>query len=203
MILSNEIKNIFILNCFLSVVLFISGCGTSQKTDFYQLEETSNTSLVGVEKGHIIGVGPVHLPEYINRPQIVTRSSAHHLNVSEFNRWIEPVTDSISRFLVINLSNNLNSNRVYWIPRDDRQFPLDIRIAVDIGRFDGQLGEDVFLESRWSIFGKDDRPILTKVSLISVPVKGKTYNDLVIAMNGALQALGKEISQASETFLSK
>ena len=203
MTLLNSHKIIFVLMPVLFAILFVSGCGTSQKTDFYQLEETSNTSLLGIEKGHIIGVGPIHFPEYINRPQIVTRNSAHHLNVSEFNRWIEPITDSISRLLVINFSNNMNSNRVYWVPREDRQYPLDIRIAIDIGRFDGQLGGNVFLESRWSIFDKNDNPVLTRVSLIKVPVKGVTYDDLVVAMNNALQALGKEISQAAKPFLSQ
>ncbi len=196
-------KNILSLTVVLLVLVLLSGCGTSQKTNFYQLEETSKASLVGIEKGRIVGVGPIHLPEYINRPQIVTRSSKHHLNISEFNRWIEPVTDSISRLLVINLSNNLNSNRVYWIPRDDRQYPLDIRVAIDIGRFDGRLGEAIFLEARWSIFDKNDQPVLTKVSLIEESVNGLSYDALVIAMNKALQKLGQEISTASHPFLKK
>ena len=194
---------IFVLGSVLLGILSITGCGTSQKTDFYQLEEISKMSLIGVEKGSIIGVGPISLPEYINRPQIVTRNSEHHFNVSEFNRWIEPINDSISRLLVINLSNNLNSNRIYWIPRSDRQYPLDLRIAIDIGRFDGQLGKSVVLESRWTIFDKDDKPVLTRVSLINEPVNGETYDALVVAMNRAMQQLGKEISQASSTFFIK
>ena len=187
----------------LSAIFLLSGCGTSQKTDFYQLEEASSPSLIGVEQGRIIGVGPVHIPEYLNRPQIVTRISMHQMEVSEFNRWIEPVTDSISRLLVINLSNNMNSNRVYWVPREDRHYPLDIRVAIDIGHFDGKLGGDVVLEARWSIFDKDDRPALTKVSLIKEPVHGLSYDALVVSMNKALQSLGKEIAQASVPFLSK
>ncbi len=198
--LSALYKIIFLLP-FSSGVLFLSGCGTSQKTDFYKLEESGNRTLLGVEQGKIIGVGPVHIPEYLNRPQIVTRTSLHHMNVSEFNRWVEPITDSINHFLVINLSNNMSSNRVYWVPRQNHQYPLDIRIAIDIGRFDGQLGEEVSLEARWSIFDKDEQLVLTKVSLITEPVKGTNYNELVIAMNRAIQTLGKEISQASIPFL--
>ena len=203
MSLLNSYKMVFILLPVVAGLLLLSGCAASPKTDFYQLEETTNASLVGVEKGHIIVVGPIHLPEYLNRPQIVTRNSKHHLNMSEFNRWIEPVNDSISRLLVINISNNLNSNRVYWVPEYDRQYPLDLRVAIDIGRFDGQLGKDVFLESRWSIFDKNDRPLLTKVSLIKSPVNGEDYEALVSAMNNALQLLGKEISQASKPFLDR
>lgn len=193
----------FVLASILSGIVFISGCGTSQITDFYQLEEAANASLVGIEKGSVIGIGPVSLPEYINRPQIVTRNSKHQFKVSEFNRWIEPLNDSISRLLVINLSNNLNSNQIYWVPRSDRQYPLDLRVVIDIGRFDGQLGKDVVLEARWSIFDKDDKPALTRVSLIKEPVNGEDYNALVAAMNRALQKLGVEISQTSSELLKK
>jgi len=198
-----QYHTIFVLACVFFALLTTAGCGTSQKTDFYQLEETSSMSLMGIEKGGIVGVGPINLPEYVNRPQIVTRHSKYHFNVSEFNRWIEPINDSISRLLVINLSNNLNSNRIYWVPRSDRQYPLDLRVAINIGRFDGQLGKEVVLESRWSIFDKDDKPELTRVSIIKEPVKGENYDALVIAMNRALQQLGKEISQEASTLLAQ
>lgn len=183
--------------------LFISACGTSQKTDFYQLEERSALSLMDIEKGAVIGVGPINLPEYINRPQIVTRLSKHHLKVSEFNRWIEPVNDSVRRLLVINLSNNLNSNRVYGIPGYDRAQSLDLRIGIDVGRFDGQLGKDVLLEARWSLYDKNDKAVLTKVSLINMPTNGQDYSALVLAMNNALQALGEEVSKVVAEYIAK
>ncbi len=171
------------------LVVLLNGCGTSQKTDFYQLNTEANHALTGVEKGDIIGIGPIHLPEYIKRPQIVTRTSKYSLNVSEFNRWIEPFSDAITRVLVINLSNELVSNRIFWLPRSDRQYPLDLRVAIDIGRFDGELGKEVTLESRWIIFDRDDNPLQTHISIIHEPVPGQTYKDLVIAMNNALNKL--------------
>ncbi len=186
---------------FLAVLL--SGCGTSQKTDFYQLNTEANHALMGVEKGDIIGIGPIHLPEYIKRPQIVTRTSKYSLNVSEFNRWIEPFSDAITRVLVINLSNELVSNRIFWLPRSDRQYPLDLRVAIDIGRFDGELGKEVTLESRWIVFDRDDNPLQTHISIIHEPVHGQTYKDLVIAMNNALNKLSQELAQAARTHLQK
>ena len=186
---------------FLAVLL--SGCGTSQKTDFYQLNTEANHALMGVEKGDIIGIGPIHLPEYIKRPQIVTRTSKYSLNVSEFNRWIEPFSDAITRVLVINMSNELASNRIFWLPRSDRQYPLDLRMAIDIGRFDGELGKEVTLESRWIIFDRDDNPLQTHISIIHEPVNGQTYKELVIAMNNALNKLSQELAQAARTHLQK
>ncbi|MCU7836649.1 MAG: PqiC family protein [gamma proteobacterium symbiont of Taylorina sp.] len=191
----------FYLLGLLSGLLFLSGCASTQQSNFYHFEESVDIALTGVEKGYVVGVGPIQLPEYLNRPQIVTRNSEYHLNVSEFNRWLEPLNDSIIRLLVVNLSNNLQSNRVYWIPRQDRNIPLDIRIVIDIGRFDGKLGKNVSLESRWTIFNHNNQPALTRVSLINQKVNGPAYEDLVIAMSQALKSLGKEISIASIPFL--
>lgn len=197
----NRYKLILVLLTIFPGFILVSGCTSAQKADFYQLDEMTYASLTGIEKGSIIGVGPIQIPEYIKRPQIVTRSSAHHLNISEFHRWLEPLGDSITRMLVINLSNNLGTNRIYWLPRQDRQLPLELRIAIDIGRFDGQLGGVVSLESRWTVFDKNDKALITKVSLIKEPVNGHTYEDLVIAMNSALQQLGEEISQVAGDYL--
>jgi len=194
-------KKTFYLYTFLLFITFLSACSSTQPTDFYHFNESVDSALTGVEKGYVIGVGPIQLPEYLNRPQIVTRQSDYHMNISEFNRWAEPLNDSITHLLVMNLSNNLQSNRVYWMPRQDRNYPLDIRIVIDIGRFDGKLGEEVLLESRWTIFNKKNQPVLTRVSLIKEAVNGDSYENLVIAMSQALKALGKEISIASAPFL--
>ena len=199
----SKYKKVFYPGAMLLVLVFLSACGTTPKSNFYQFNESVNPSLTGVEKGNIIGLGPIQIPEYINRPQIVTRNSDYQLNVAEFHRWVEPLKESITRSLVINISNNIQTNRVYWMPREDRQYPLDIRIAIDIGRFDGQLNGEVLLESRWSIFDKNNQPVLTRVSLLKEAVNGQDYESMVIAMNKVLRQLGKEISIASLPFLAQ
>ncbi len=105
--------------------------------------------------------------------------------------------------MVINLSNELSSNRVFWLPRRDRQYPLDLRVSVDIGRFDGTLGKEVTLETRWIVFDKNDNPLQTHISIIHEPVKGQTYEALVIAMNNALTKLSLEIAQAAKKHIKK
>ena len=76
-------------------------------------------------------------------------------------------------------------------------------MAIDIGRFDGELGKEVTLESRWIVFDRDDNPLQTHISIIHEPIHGQTYKDLVIAMNNALNKLSQEIAQAARTHLKK
>ena len=74
----------------LSVVLLVlSSCAKTPPTRFYVLPALTGTetaALSSVVKPDLtIGVGPVTLPPYLDRPQIVTRASRAKLELGEFD----------------------------------------------------------------------------------------------------------------------
>ena len=175
----------------------VVGCATTPPPTFYQLEEPASTLLSGLERGIAIGVGPVIMPAYLDRPQIVTRAAAHRLELSEFNVWAEPLMESIPRVIIVNLSNMLQTTRVFLLPRRDTAIPLSYRVTLAIARFDGRLGGDVQLVARWILYkGEGEDPLLTKVSIIAEPSGGSGYESLITAQNRALQKLSQEIADA-------
>ena len=176
-----------------AVLLTVAGCGTTPPPTFYQLSETAGTQLSGLERGIAIGVGPVNVAAYLDRPQIVIRGLGHQLELSEFNRWVEPLTDSISRVIIVNLSNSLESTRVYKIPRRNKTILLEFRIEIDIARFDGMLGGDALLVARWTLYDRQSKPLVTKVSIIRESSGGEGFDSLIAAQNRALQNLSQEI----------
>ncbi len=188
-------------------LLAVAGCGTTRDSNFYQLDEPAGNQLSGLERGLAVGVGPVNLPPYLDRPQIVIRGVGHKLELSEFNRWAEPLNDSVSRVIIVNLSNMLESTRIFKIPRRNKTIPLEFRIEIDIARFDGTLGGDAMLVARWTLYGREEAALLTKVSLISesssaagVDSSGSTdevsFESLIAAQNRCLQKLSQEIGDA-------
>ena len=179
-----------------AVLLTMTGCGTTPPPNFYQLTENAGTQLSGLERGIAVGVGPVNVPSYLDRPQIVIRGLDHQLVLSEFNRWVEPLTDSISRVIVVNLSNSLESTRVYKIPRRNKAIPLEFRIEIDIARFDGMLGGDALLVARWTLYDRQNKPLVTKVSIIKESSGGEGFDLLIAAQNRTLQNLSQEIYAA-------
>ena len=179
-----------------AIILLTLGCGTSPTPTFYHLEEAASQQLTGVGQGLAVGVGPVNVAPYLDRPQIVTRSTGHQLKLSEFNRWAEPLKNTVGRVIIINLSNNLLSNRVFRFPRRERAIPLDYRVAIDMPRFDGELGGEVTLTARWTLYGTDDAVLLTRVSIIHEKISGMGFEGLVTAQNHALDKLSREISDA-------
>ena len=181
---------------FIFFLLLVSGCSRSPASNFFHLEKNADMTLTGIERGTAIGVGPVNIAQYLDRPQIVTRVGSHGLLMSEFNRWSEPLKNSISRLISVSLSNQLQTTRVYLIPRRNKSIPLDYQVAIDIARFDGELGNDARLTARWSLFDKNNKIIVTKVSIISVASDGTDFESLVAAENRALQKLSAEIAKA-------
>jgi uncharacterized lipoprotein YmbA len=190
-----------------AALIALTGCGTSKSSNFYQLDEPAAIRLSGLERGIAVGVGPVNLPSYLDRPQIVVRGTGHKLELSEFNRWSEPLTDSILRVIVVSLSNKLESTRIYQIPRRNKTIPIEFRVEIDIARFDGMLGGDALLVARWTLYGRDEQAVLTKVSIISESLGPEgsdgsessgevNFESLIAAQNRCLQKLSQEIVDA-------
>ncbi len=195
--------------CLIAVALLaVAGCGSTRPSNFYQLDEPAATRLSGLARGIAIGVGPVNLEPYLDRPQIVIRGAGHKLELSEFNRWAEPLKDSISRVIIVNLSNMLESTRVYKVPRRNKTIPLEFRIEIDFARFDGMQGGNALLVARWTLYGQKEEALLTKVSIISEPsgAEGSDssepsdveegFESLIAAQNRTLQKLSREIVDA-------
>lgn len=189
----NRIRTLMIA----AALFAVAGCATTPPPTFYQLEEPASTHLSGLERGIAIGVGPVNMAAYLDRPQIVTRAEAHKLQLSESNVWAEPLKDSILRVIGVNLSNMLQTTRIFKIPRRDRAIPLAYRVALDIPRFDGTLGGDAQLVARWTLYkGQGEDALLTRVSIIAEASGGEGYEKLIAAQNRALKALSREIADS-------
>jgi len=186
------------LTLMLAVGLFaLAGCATTPPPTFYQLEIPASTQLSGLERGVAIGVGPVNMATYLDRSQIVTRAEAHKLQLSEANVWAEPLKESITRIVGVNLSNMLQTTRVFKYPLRNRAILLAYRISLDIPRFDGKLGGDAQLVARWTLYkGRGEKALLTRVSIINEATGGDGYERLISAQNRALQGLSREIANA-------
>jgi uncharacterized lipoprotein YmbA len=146
----------------------------------------------------VLALGPVNLPAYLDRPQIVTRTPGAEVKLSEFDRWAEPLGDNLAAVLADNLSGLIPTERLHSYP--GRLPPdLGVRLAVDVLRFDGSPGGEVVLDARWRLLDPDDAPLKTERSRLTQPVSGTEYEQLVDAMSRALGALSREIAQEIRT----
>jgi uncharacterized lipoprotein YmbA len=139
------------------------------------------------------------MPDYLDRPQIVTRVSENELKLDEFSRWAEPLKESFTRALVQNLSSLLNTAKIIKTA-DSTGFPMALQVGVEVVQFDGTLGGEVVLIVKWGLFEADGKKlIVAKRSSFKEPTGAATYEALVAAQSRAVAALSREIAEAIRT----
>jgi uncharacterized lipoprotein YmbA len=182
--------------------MLLAGCrGTSENAKFYKL-----SSIVGAEeatkagKGVAVGIGPIKFPDHLDRPEIVTRTSRNALDIGEFDRWAGSLREDFSRVLTENLSILLSTDYVFVFPWQ-KPIPLDYRVAVEVSRFDGELGKSATLIARWTIMEGDKKKELKSVrrSVITKPADGKSYEAMVAALSRTVEQLSQEIAETINT----
>jgi uncharacterized lipoprotein YmbA len=170
---------------------------------FYTLSPLSapgeRSGTVSAERRVAVAVGPVAIPDYLNRPQILTRSGPSELKLAEFERWAGSLEEDVSRVLAENLSALLPRDKatVFRWGGDASPFPAEYRVGIDVTRFEGTIGESVVLAARWSVYREEDREIVSAhESNVKEPLEGQEYDALVKAMSRALATLSREIAAA-------
>jgi uncharacterized protein len=182
------------------LVVGILACAGSAPSRFYTLsplaESTETRWADTPDNGVVVGIGPVVFPEYLDRPQIVTRLSPNELNLNEFNKWAEPLKDTFTRVLTENLSALLSPDAVRIFPWRSA-VPLDYQLDVSVVRFDGNLGEPVTLIVRWNILGSQEKELLvTRRSVYTQKASGSDYAALVAAKSSTLEQFSRDAADA-------
>lgn len=194
--------HVLLIICVLTAIL--AGCfGTSPNSRFYTLALPENRSApVSAGLDTAVAIGPVTIPDYLDRRQIVTRSGRNEIVLAEFDRWGGSLGDEITSVLVANLADRLNSMHVAVFPWRFAPFAnlrTVYRIPVNVVRFDGTLGDKVVLNAMWTVFVKGEKreeTVFTKESTVTEAVRDKSYEALVAAMGKAVEMLGKEIADS-------
>ena len=183
-------------------LMVLAGCASSRPSQFYALTSLDSAQApkgaLSENHGAILAVGPLVIPEYLDRPQIVTRSSENELKVDEFHRWGGSLHNDMMRVMVENLAALFPPDRftvMGWVPPLEAKLTYDYRVAIEVVRFDGYSQGMVSLKARWELFGKERSLLLITESNITEQINGSGYDALVGAMSRALEKLAGEIAE--------
>lgn len=198
-------RSCFAVGMLVVLVMVLAGCigGTSKPSKFYLLRsmENSQKSLptAGNEDSVSVLIGPITLPVYLDRTQMVTVAGKHELVLEEFNRWAEPLKDNFYRVLMENLSLLLNTSDVYAYDRDGAP-TADYQVVIDVTRFDNEAGGDACLTAFWAVTGRDNNsPIMKRKSVFRKAVPTTGIAGAVDAQNRTLTEFSHEIASAIQS----
>jgi uncharacterized protein len=176
----------------------LTGCASSPNESFYTLSAgvpVNGTTPASGESAYSIAVGPITLPEVVDRPQIVLRASPNEVIIVELHRWAEPLRSEIPRIIADNLTADLNVKRVAAYPQSAGD-NADYRVLVDIQRFDSTMGESVTIDALWTVKRVSDGALRTGRSMARESTGGGTYEAVVAAHSRALAKISHEIAEA-------
>jgi uncharacterized lipoprotein YmbA len=140
-----------------------------------------------------LGVGPVAVPPYLDRPQIVTRTSRAKLALADLDQWAAPLADTIARVLAEDLSLLIPTDRVVLHPWP-RTIDPDYQVTVEVLQFDRGPGGEVVLAARWSLLDRDGKELVLRTSRLSQAAGGADYEATVTAMGRTLEALARDMA---------
>jgi hypothetical protein len=179
-------------------VTLAAGCSSAPPVRFYVVTPLAGAAPAARAPGPGIVIAAVRLPEYLERPQLVTRSGDNLLQLEEFNQWGGNLAKDLTRVMAENLSLLLGSDAVVAAPHAPRKRP-DYRIEIEVLRFERAGDARVHLAAKWWLQrGTDGSPLASPTTVLaSEPLPAAAGAELTVAaMSGVYGELSRVIAQA-------
>lgn len=171
---------------FLVALVSLSACGGAAQK-YYQL--SSDGAAPTGTTGLSVGVGPVSLPAYVDRAELVFQSRPNEFQVPADAHWTGGLKENISRVLAADLGRRLRSGNVLAFPWNPGA-KLRYQIAVDVSRFHAVSGEGAVLEVSWRVLNSDGSSTIRRGNgAFHEPIVGDGYGAVVTAENNLLAQL--------------
>jgi uncharacterized protein len=152
-------------------------------------------SSVGQETRSLaIGLGPVQLPEYLDRPELLVRTSPNGFDLSETDRWAEPLADNFRHVLASDLTNLLGTTNIAQYPWNP-EIRLDYVVQIEVQRFEAATNQRAELIARWDVESPQmDQIIVSREVHLSHPLTSLTGDTAAAALSQEVAELADQIA---------
>src|SRR5829696_4745481 len=178
------------------MLVLLPACGGTPKERFYTLSDDvqgSSDSLPSLD--YAVVIGPVFVPDAVNRPQFVLRLTGSEVRIAEQARWAEPLKQAIGRVVATNVAHGLSNARVSSQAQGSTGEP-DYRVTIDVQRFDSTPEKAAMLEMTWTVRRVKDGEQKTGRARVAEPVRGAGYQELADAHARSIARVSGGIADA-------
>lgn len=178
----------------LAASLATAACGSSPPTRYYVLDAVAPTGgAPPPPKAGPVRLAAVHLPDELDRLEIVSALGPNRLQLRGQDRWAAPLDEMSRRVLAQDLAQRLPPGAMIP-PRSPA--PRDVReIVVDVQRFDAESDGSARLQGMWSVKSPDGA-LARRLFDLRAPMSGANAEAQAAAMSGLLAALADQIAAA-------
>ncbi|MDY7564617.1 PqiC family protein [Pseudomonas sp. RTC3] len=171
----------------------LSGCGSAPKEHFYTLRAVAERDPAASNTAYSVNVGPVTVPELVERQQLVLTRNDNQVEILEQTRWAASLQSIIGHVIASNLTQ-LTGNPRMAVYSPDTTVDADYHVAVDVLRFESVLGTAASLDARWTIRTADEQVLKSGRTIISEPTRGQDLTALLAAHDRLLATLSRDIA---------
>ena len=135
------------------VAAVCAGCGSAPKDRFYTLAPAPGAMppmTAGAQPRTSIAIGPVKVPDAVDRPQMVVREGPNRVEILEQQRWAGTLRSEIGRALVAGVGDRLPDAQVSAADSQAARSAV-YRVAIDVERFDAALNDSVSIQALWTV----------------------------------------------------
>ncbi len=144
--------------------------------------------------GLTLGLGPVKLPAYLDRNEVVVRAAENRIELLKNDRWGESLEKNFTRVLARDLAAQLGTQQIVVFPWYATTL-IDLQVQVDVYRFETDPQGSAQLSAKWTIRSGDGSKILyTAESNFAQPSKPGDTTEAVAALSRDTGDLSREIA---------
>jgi uncharacterized protein len=182
------------------VALFLGGCisiPNSPTPRFYALsivDEGQISKKINIAPGMLIGIGPVKIPEYEDRPQMVTVDKEKMLQFAQFDRWGESLDLGLARLIREDLTTMLPGAKLTLYPWDP-SIAVKYQVNIEVVQLDSELDRDMFFVVQWTVIDvQNSKTVIIKRSEFRQPIIPQNYSGLSQTLSTACALLSSQIA---------
>lgn len=185
--------------------LLLTACGSSPPVRYFSLSPTVTAVGQDSEDALALGFGPIRMPDYLNRSQLVTRGAGLEIEVDEFSRWAEPLSPAFHRIVSTDVDNAVDGLVVVAFPWESAvRAEVDYRLLGDVIRFDADRSGRVILDVQWGVAEVASGDLFVRPHRSRYEAQTGSPNDpadVASAMNEALSEFSRDIATQFENAL--
>lgn len=178
----------------LLLALILAGCASSggSAVNYYLLTPDRGGNIIN-KPGLGVGVGPIELPEYLSRSQVLVQVGSSRVVADRQHRWAGPLQKNFTDVLTSNIAHRLGSTDVVIYPWESPR-SVDRQVVIKVTRF---IASDsgVHLDARWRLLDRKGDQVQSGNISLTEPADTRDYDAIVTAMSRLTGRLADRIVQ--------
>ncbi len=188
----------------LAGTFWVSGCSPfapqADKSRYFVLSSSavgSANATTTRKPPFTVGLQPVTVPHYLDRPEILTRVNQSELSASDTDRWGEPLKAGASRVLAEDLTARLSNAEVVPFPWS-KKTQIDYLVSVEFLNLEKTADGRATTKATWIIRRGADGNLVERGTTVAESSAGADQTAASAALSQGIGQVASAIAQSVE-----